>query len=209
MCYCCLLVEGGNFDFLRSTWQCPVYTHHGHTEFGYGFAVDCQHHNGLHTRDAEVIVEVIDPITNLPTEPNELGEIVVTTLTNEAMPLVRYRTGNLTRPVVGPCGCGGTLHRLSGVEGRLWSNITLSNGKTLNIFQLDEAIFSHSAIRGFNATLIRGKSETLRLTIDAIQPVDLAQLKAELSLGIDVTIEPGNADPFRRREKRRITEHLR
>ena len=193
---------------IRNTWQCRVYTHHGHTEFGYGFAVDCQHHNGLHTRDAEMIVEVIDPITSKPTEPNELGEIVVTTLTNEAMPLVRYRTGNLARHIIDPCGCGSTLHRLSGVEGRLWSNITLSNGKTLNIFQLDETIFSHPAIRGFNATLVRGKSETLRLTIDAIQPVDLAQLKAELSLGIDVTFEPGNADPFRRRGKRRIIEHL-
>lgn len=194
---------------IRNTWQCQVYTHHGHTEFGYSLAVDCQHHNGLHTRDAEMIVEVIDPITNLPIEPNELGEIVVTTLANEAMPLVRYRTGNLARLVVEPCGCGGILHRLSGVEGRLRNNIALSNGKTLNIYQLDDAIFSHPAIRGFNATFIKGESEALRLIIDAIQPADLAQLKAKLSPGVDMIIELGNADPFRRREKRRITEHLR
>ncbi|MDY0197234.1 MAG: hypothetical protein RBR68_05405, partial [Tenuifilaceae bacterium] len=76
---------------IKETWKCNVFTHYGHSEFGYGLAVDCDEHDGLHLRDADNIFEIIDITTQKPGMPGEVGEIVITTLTNEAMPLIRYK----------------------------------------------------------------------------------------------------------------------
>jgi hypothetical protein len=80
---------------IAETWQCEVFTHYGHKEFGYGCAVDCSAHDGLHLRDADFLTEIVDPATDLPSSPGELREIVITTLSNEAMPVIRYSTGKL------------------------------------------------------------------------------------------------------------------
>lgn len=96
-------------DSIKETWKCDVFTHYGHTEFGFGCAVDCKNHNGHHLRNADLIFEIVDLQTNKPVNPGKRGEIVITTLSNEAMPLIRYRTGNISRIINEPCGCGGIL----------------------------------------------------------------------------------------------------
>ena len=192
-------------DSIREVWKCDVFTHYGHSEFGYGCAVDCKHHDGLHTRDADFIFEIIDVNTGKPATPGESGEIVITTLSHAAMPLIRYRTGNISRLINTRCGCGGLLNRIGNIEKRLSSVITISDSKDLDIAYLDEIIFSDPAIRGFDATLINENgSFTLLLVIDSIGSVDAKSLKEKLQIDINIKIRFGGADPFEHRGKRMI-----
>lgn len=74
---------------------CLVLDHYGLTESGYGGGVECPAHNGYHLRALDLLVEIVDPCSGLPLQPGEEGEVVITTLNREAMPLVRYRTGDV------------------------------------------------------------------------------------------------------------------
>jgi phenylacetate-CoA ligase len=85
---------------------------------GPGVAFECQYQNGLHIWEDCYIVEIIDPETLLPVPDGETGELVMTTLDREAMPLIRYRTRDLTRIIPGPCACGRTHARLDRITGR-------------------------------------------------------------------------------------------
>jgi len=192
-------------DGIKENWKCRVYTHHGHTEFGYGCAVDCKHHKGYHLRDADFIFEIIDLQTGKPVMPEESGEIVITTLNNEAMPLIRYRTGNISQMITAPCGCGGLLPRLGRIEGRFGSNISVGNNKTLSIHQLDEIVFADKNVRGFEALLkVEGERNTLHLTVDACGFLDTATLVAKLPRGLHIEVKYGKTDPFAHRAKRRL-----
>jgi phenylacetate-coenzyme A ligase PaaK-like adenylate-forming protein len=189
-------------DRIKKTWNCKVYSHYGHTEFGYGFAVDCQQHQGYHLRDADFIVEIIDLKTQKPTKTGERGEIVVTTLSNEAMPLIRYRTGNISSIIDTPCTCGCNLPRLGKIEGRIESNISIGDD-SISIHQLDELIFAIPTVRGFNAILIQ-ESNILHLEIEADGIIDKDLLHAQLPKALTIEIQYRNADPFIHRAKRRI-----
>ncbi len=85
---------------------------------GPGVAGECLHQNGLHVNEDHFLVEIVDPVTGDPVPYGEEGELVLTTLTKEAFPLVRFRTGDLTRLLPGPCPCGRTLARMARVRGR-------------------------------------------------------------------------------------------
>lgn len=85
---------------------------------GPGVAADCIHHKGLHVYEDHFIPEVIDSDTLNPVEPGEVGELVFTTVTKEALPLIRYRTKDLTSIDYSPCECGRTLARISRFKGR-------------------------------------------------------------------------------------------
>ncbi len=100
-------------------WSCEVFDHWGMTETGYGGGVECSAHSGYHLREADLLVEVADCRTGAPLPAGEQGEILVTTLGERALPLVRYRTGDAARLLPGPCPCGSTLRRLGPVLGRL------------------------------------------------------------------------------------------
>ncbi|MBQ4133838.1 MAG: phenylacetate--CoA ligase [Desulfovibrionaceae bacterium] len=91
----------------------------GMTEmFGPGSALDCPHHTGLHYWADLFIIEVLDPETLEPVPEGEVGEMVVTTLTKEASPLLRYRTGDLSRLIPGVCSCGLQMPRHDKIMGR-------------------------------------------------------------------------------------------
>lgn len=104
---------------LRREWQCEVLNHYGLTEAGFGGAVECQAHDGMHIRPMDLMFEIIslDGQTILPM--GEVGEIVVTTLGREAMPLIRYRTSDVGFLQEGVCACGSLFPRLGSVEGRV------------------------------------------------------------------------------------------
>jgi phenylacetate-coenzyme A ligase PaaK-like adenylate-forming protein len=192
-------------ESIKETWKCNVFTHYGHTEFGYGCAVDCGHHNGHHLRDADIICEIINPETGKPVHQGEHGEIVITTLSNEAMPLIRYRTGNISCIFDEPCGCGSLLHRLGRIEGRYESVISVGNGKTITIHQLDELIFRNPVVRGFDALLKNDSGrKTLQLTVDSLGSVDLDFITKKLPSEVNLKVIYGEADPFTHRRKRRL-----
>lgn len=104
---------------LRKVWQCEVLDHYGLTETAYGGAVECAAHDGFHVRELDVLIEIVDISGSKVLPTGEVGEVVVTTLQREAMPLVRYRTGDVARLLPGPCACGSPLRRLGSVLGRI------------------------------------------------------------------------------------------
>ena len=86
---------------------------------GPGVSCECvEAQTGLHINDDHFLPEIVDPETEEPLPDGELGELVITTLTKEAMPLIRYRTGDITRLNAEPCICGRTSVRMDRVSGR-------------------------------------------------------------------------------------------
>ncbi len=85
---------------------------------GPGVAHECQYHNGSHLYEDLFLPEIIDPETGEHVEEGELGELVLTTLDREGMPLLRFRTGDLTRFTTEECECGRTIGRMEKVLGR-------------------------------------------------------------------------------------------
>jgi phenylacetate-coenzyme A ligase PaaK-like adenylate-forming protein len=104
---------------LRKRYALQVLDHYGMTESGYGGGVECPAHDGYHLRELDLVVEIVDIESGRPLPDGEEGEIVMTTLTREAMPLIRYRTGDAASMLPGPCRCGSPLRRLSPVKGRI------------------------------------------------------------------------------------------
>ena len=100
---------------------------------GPGVAFECTYQNGLHIWEDYYIVEIIDPDTLEPVPDGEVGELVLTTLNREAMPLLRYRTRDLTRILHGECPCGRHHKRLDRMKGRSDDMIIL---KGVNIFPI-------------------------------------------------------------------------
>jgi len=82
--------------------------------------MDCEAHDGLHVWEDHYIVEVVDPKTGEPVDDGETGELVVTALTREALPVIRFRTADLTRVISRePCDCGRTHIRIAPITGRI------------------------------------------------------------------------------------------
>ena len=104
---------------IEKAWECKVYEHYGMTEMGLGGAMACEARAGYHPREADLLFEIIDPITGKVLPEGEYGEIVFTTLTRRAMPLIRYRTGDFSRWLPGACACGSVLKRLDKVGDRV------------------------------------------------------------------------------------------
>jgi phenylacetate-CoA ligase len=149
---------------LQRLWDCEVYTHYGMTEMGLGGGVECQAHNGYHLRELDLYLEIVDSQTGTPVKAGESGEVVFTTLTRRAMPLIRYRTGDLSRFLSEPCPCGTVLRTLEKVTGRIEGVGLAGTGLTMN--DLDEALFPLEGLLDFNAVLSRdGDRDHLHLEI--------------------------------------------
>jgi phenylacetate-coenzyme A ligase PaaK-like adenylate-forming protein len=153
---------------IEQAWDCSVFEHYGSTEVGLGGAVQCQAHAGLHVREADLLFEVVDPLSGEPLPDGAEGELVVSTLTRRGMPLIRYRTGDLVRMAAEPCTCGSALRCVQRVVGRRDDRAVLSGGGVLTIADLDEAVFGVEGVLGFTALLERGTSgDRLTVQVDA------------------------------------------
>ena len=100
---------------------------------GPGVAFECQEQNGMHIWEDYYIVEIVDPDTLEPVPEGEVGELILTTINREAMPLLRYRTRDLTRILPGECPCGRHHKRLDRMKGRSDDMMIL---KGVNIFPI-------------------------------------------------------------------------
>jgi phenylacetate-coenzyme A ligase PaaK-like adenylate-forming protein len=138
---------------LARIWGCEVFEHYGMTEMALGGAVDCEAHQGYHVREADLLVEIVDPASGAPVAPGTRGEVVFTTLTRRAMPLLRYRTGDLARVLPGRCACGSSLLRLERVRGRR-AAARLAGG--VGLCDLDEALFAIPGVIDFAALATPG-----------------------------------------------------
>ncbi|MBP3764192.1 MAG: phenylacetate--CoA ligase [Bacteroidaceae bacterium] len=113
---------------------------------GPGVAFECKEQNGMHIWEDYYIVEIVDPETLEPVPEGEIGELVLTTLRREAMPLLRYRTRDLTRILPGKCPCGREHKRLDRMKGRSDDMIIL---KGVNIFpiQIEQILLQFPQLR--------------------------------------------------------------
>lgn len=105
-------------ETLARNWHCEIFDHYGLTETGYGGGVECSKKQGYHLREGDLFFEIVDPVSGEPVPDGTAGEVVFTTLTRRAMPLIRYRTGDMAAMLPGPCACGSPLRRLSRIAGR-------------------------------------------------------------------------------------------
>lgn len=119
---------------IESLLGVKAYNCYGMSEMcGPGVAFECPEQNGLHIWEDYYIAEILNPVTLEPVPEGEIGELVLTTLRREAMPLIRYRTRDLTRFLPGKCACGRTHRRIDRLQGRSDDMIIL---KGVNIFPI-------------------------------------------------------------------------
>ena len=152
---------------------------------GPGVAAECLAvRSGLHVHEDHFIVEVIDPADGRPVGPGVEGELVFTTLTKQALPLIRYRTGDIGRLVDDSCPCGRTTVRLTGLRGR-HDDMLIIRGVNLHPSQVEHALLS-----------VDGAAPHYRLVVERPGPMD------------EITLECEAADGADRERLRRQVEHL-
>lgn len=203
---------------LRRLWGCDVFEHYGMTEMGLGGGTDCAAHAGYHLHEADFFLEIIDPLTGEPVPDGGEGEVVVTTLTRKGMPLIRYRTGDISSLIPGPCPCGSVLKRLAPVTRRVDGLIDLGCCGGFTLADLDEALFAVDSVLGFAAAvdsardvarlsvavLAVGDRADLHGALDTVQAIGLARGAGRLA--VDVRIEQCRGKLPPGAAKRAITE---
>jgi phenylacetate-CoA ligase len=123
-----------------------AYNSYGLSEMcGPGVAFECPLQNGLHLWEDHFYPEIIEPSTGRVLAEGEEGELVLTTLKRQAMPLIRYRTGDLTRLLPGPCGCGRTHRRIDRIKGRS-DDMLIINGVNLFPIQIEKTLMAIPAV---------------------------------------------------------------
>ncbi len=111
---------------IEAVFKVPVYGLFGVTEMGEpGMAGECPSKDGLHIAEDQFLAEIVHPVTGDPVPTGQEGELVLTTLTTEAYPLIRYRTGDITVLRESPCSCGSTLARIVPILRRTDNRITI------------------------------------------------------------------------------------
>ncbi len=104
---------------IEKLFDMKVYNSYGLSEMnGPSVGFECQAQNGMHVWEDAYIMEVVDPVTGKRCKPGEVGELVLTTLVRESMPILRYRSRDLTRLMPGECPCGRLHRRMDRILGR-------------------------------------------------------------------------------------------
>jgi phenylacetate-CoA ligase len=169
-----------------------AYNIYGMSEIiGPGVSADCQYHQGLHIYEDHFVPEIINPDSLEQLEEGESGELVFTTLTKEALPLLRYRTRDITSLTYQPCECGRNLVRMGRLEGRTDDMLII---RGVNIFpsQVETALLEIDEI-----------SPHYQLIADRVNNLDILEVRVELN-GNFFSDEIGEIEKLRKR----ITHHL-
>ncbi|HEX9420819.1 MAG TPA: phenylacetate--CoA ligase [Methylomirabilota bacterium] len=165
---------------------------------GPGLGIDCQAREGIHVWEDHYFCEVVDPVTGAPRPDGEEGELVVSTLTREGLPLIRYRTHDLTRVVSrSRCACGRTHLRMDRVRGRT-DDMVIFRGVNFYPRQIESLVLKQSGVgHEYQIVLDRapGGSDRLALLIEAREgftqaglPRLRADLKQFLNLSPEITV---------------------
>lgn len=136
-----------------------LFPHYGSREMGMAGAITCPAHSGMHLRENHIIAEIVSP-DGKPLPIGETGELVITTIGMEALPLIRYRTGDYTRILPGFCPCGSETLRLD----RIWRE-----SPSLSMPRLDEVIFSFPEVVDYRA---EKNGESILLTVLTTKTAD-------------------------------------
>ncbi len=139
---------------------------------GPGVAGECLEKSGLHLAEDHFLFEVVDPETLAPVPPGRLGELVVTTLTKEGIPVVRYRTRDLTAILDAPCPCGRTSRRMARLKGRT-DDMLIVKGAKVFPSEIEAVLFE-----------IEGVEPHYQVQVDRHAGTDLVTVLVEVSESI-------------------------
>ncbi len=170
---------------------------YGLTEIiGPGVSVECEHHNGLHIFEDHFLPEIIDPDTGASLPYGEEGELVFTTLTKEAMPVIRYRTRDLTILHAEKCECGRTLVRMEKIRGRTDDMLII---RGVNVFPslVESTLLSVDGLEPYYQIVVdrpKDQLDKLEVLVEArksyFEPVDMQALE-ELRKRAEHTLSSG------------------
>lgn len=162
-----------------------LFPHYGSREMGLGGAVTCPAHEGMHLRENHVIAEIIDE-EGRPLPHGQYGELVITTIGMEAMPLIRYRTGDYTRIFPESCPCGSPTIRLDTLRRK---------GVSADILNLDEEIFDLPFVVDYRAELSGDTLCIEALCLDGSgEALEDAALRAMPGKKVKIKIGPASKD---------------
>lgn len=152
-----------------------AYDIYGMTETGGigTLGMDCQAHCGIHVWEDQYIVEIIDPVTHKRVPDGQIGELVVTALNREAIPVIRYRTGDLTRILSREkCACGRSHARIESVRGRVDDMLII---KGVNFFpsQVEQSLLK-----------VKGVIPNYRIIVNEIHGVNTLRVEVEAEPGV-------------------------
>jgi phenylacetate-CoA ligase len=170
----------GEFD------ACDIY---GLSEvIGPGVAMECRENKGgLHVFDDHFYPEVVDPETGEPTDG--LGELVLTTLTKEALPVIRYRTGDVTQLLPGDCPCGRTHRRIARFSGRVDDMLVI---RGINVFPsaIEAALLEHPGVAGQYAIVVDRRPTIAELEVHAeLASDDLVAQRDDVRRSLESVLE--------------------
>jgi len=185
---------------IEALLQIDVYNSYGLSEMnGPGVAFECQEKNGLHLWEDGFIPEIIDPDTLEVLPQGETGELVLTILCRDAMPLLRYRTRDITSFYTEPCPCGRTHRRLHRITGRS-DDMLIINGVNIFPSQVEEVLMAMPEV-GNNYVIVVEKEGALdRFTVktevrpdtfaDDARPMNALREKIRRTLQASITVNP-------------------
>jgi len=150
---------------------------------GPGVAGECAECNGLHVNEDHFLIEVLNPETLEPVAQGEVGELVITTLTKEAFPVIRYRTRDLTRLLPEPCPCGRTSVRMSRMMGRSDDMLII---KGVNVFptQIESVLFEIEGTEPHYRLIVERENNEDKLTVmvEVVESIFFDEMKKQRAL---------------------------
>ena len=150
---------------------------------GPGVAAECPARAGLHVQEDHFLVEVIDPDSDLVVDEGEEGELVFTTLAKEALPLIRYRTGDVGSVTSEPCGCGRTLARIRTLRGRL-DDMLIVRGVNLFPSNVEHLLLGVDEVAPHYRLIVERPEQMDELTVEC-EPVSADVDRAELAARLE------------------------
>jgi phenylacetate-CoA ligase len=208
---------------LQDLYGFKVFNSYGLTEMnGPGVAFECEYQNGMHIWEDAYLAEIINPLTLEPSNPGEVGELVLTTLRRTAMPIIRYRTRDLTKFVDGECPCGRKHVRMSRMVGRSDDMLII---RGVNVFpsQIEEVLMRQTWLGG-NYLIHVSKKESLDQmkvkveiaqtefdgsvqTVRRLRSELQKQIREQVGFTVDIDVlEPGSLPATEGKAKRVIDE---
>ena len=162
---------------------------------GPGVAIECSEHNGLHIFEDHFYPEIVDPDTGEVLPDGAFGELVITTLTKEAFPMIRYRTHDLTRIISEPCACGRTIRRIDRIGSRC-DDMMIIRGVNVFPSQIEAALLSvDGTLPHYNIVLYTERGmDNIEVNVEVSEKIfsdkisTMEELQKKLSLAIEHTI---------------------
>jgi len=151
---------------IETLFNVKAYNSFGMTEMnGPGVGFECTEQNGMHIWEDCYVLEIINPETGEPVPDGEIGEMVLTTLDREMMPLIRYRTHDLTRVIPDECPCGRTARRIDRIKGRS-DDMFIVKGVNIFPMQVEKVLVGHPEL-GSNYLITLSNEDADEMIVEA------------------------------------------